>query len=107
MNAAIEKASKIPREEALKRVIKKVNDRVIFALTYHPGLPSISHILLKHWKSLVRNPDMQKVFPSPPMVAYRQPPNLKKTLVRTTLPSTKNRDQPNMIGTKKMETKTM
>ena len=54
---------------------------------------------------MVRNSDMEKVFPSPPMVAYRQPPNLKKTLVRTALPPEKTRGPNNLIGTKKCKQK--
>jgi hypothetical protein len=36
IKAAIEKAKNKERKEALKRVEKKKNERVVFALTYHP-----------------------------------------------------------------------
>ena len=100
VNAAIDKALNTPRIEALKKVVKNKTDRVIFAVTYHPMLPSISTILAKHWKSMTRNPDTLKAFPQPPMVAYRQPPNLKKMLVHAKLPST-SRDKRVQIGAHK------
>ena len=50
--------------------------------------------------SLVRNKEMLKYFPTPPMVAYRQPKNLKNTLIRTKLPQLK-RNQRHLVGNKK------
>ena len=41
VRAAIAKAMSIPREEALKRVIKVKNERPIFVLTYNPALPNV------------------------------------------------------------------
>jgi hypothetical protein len=32
----------IPRAEALKRVQKNLNERVVLAITYNPRLPSVS-----------------------------------------------------------------
>ena len=40
----------------------------------------------KHWRSMTRTPEALKSFPKPPMVAYRQPANLRKTLCHTKLP---------------------
>ena len=100
INAAIEKALKLDRNEILKKVIRKPNDRPIFVTTYHPALPGISSILLKHWKTLTRSTVGLRTFPKPPMVAYRQPANLKKTLVRTNLPPDK-RAQRLLLGSHK------
>ena len=55
IKAAIEKAKNKERKEALKRAEKKKNERVVFALTYHPKLPSISKILKTHWTTMCRN----------------------------------------------------
>ena len=100
IDSAIDRALKQDRLEVLKKVIKPKNDRVIFAVTYHPALPSISKMLKTHWTSLVRNKEMLKYFPTPPMVAYRQPKNLKNTLIRTKLPQLK-RNQRHLVGNKK------
>ena len=74
----------------MEKVTKKKNDRVILAVKYHPKLPSVSKILVKHWKTMTRDNEALDAFPKPPMVAYRQPPNLKSILCRAKLPNSKN-----------------
>ena len=86
IKAALEKAKNKDRQEALKRVEKKKNERVVFALTYHPQLPSVSKIIKTHWKTMVRDPEAKETFKKPPMVAYRQPPNIQRLLCRAKLP---------------------
>ena len=45
IDAAIDKARLIPRNEALKRVKKPAtSDRTVFVVTYDPRLPSITKI---------------------------------------------------------------
>ena len=60
---------------------------MVFVVTYHPALPSIANMVVKHWRAMTRIPEALKAFPKPPMVAYRQPANLRKTLCHTKLPS--------------------
>ena len=60
-------------------VIYRKADRVVLAIRYHPKLPSISKIIQKHWNTLVRDYELKKVFPNPPMVTFKQPPNLRST----------------------------
>ena len=86
VNSAIERALRVERSEALKKVTKKKNDRVMFTVTFNPRLPSISNIVNKHYKTMTMDLRMKKMFPSPPMIAFRQPGNLKKTLCRAKLP---------------------
>ena len=68
----------IPRTEALKKVIKTKDERPIFMLTYNPVLPSVAGMIKKHWKTLSFDTNLTKIFPKPPMVAYREPDNLRK-----------------------------
>ena len=49
VDQAFEKARKIPRSEAIKRVEKVKNEREILAVEYHPLLPSVSKTVRKHW----------------------------------------------------------
>ncbi len=65
------KALQTDGREALKKVNKKPNDRVICALTFNPKLPSVSNIIDKHWKTMTTDTKMLKMFPKPPMVAFR------------------------------------
>ena len=88
IDAAILRASAIPRSEALKRVVREKGDiRPVFAVTYDPRLPSITHLIRKHYRVMVANdPRLAEVFPHCPLVAYKRPPNLKELLIRAKLP---------------------
>ena len=79
---------------------KKKNDRVTFVVTSNLKLPSISGIVNKHWRTLTRNPEAKEVFPLPPMVAYKQPPNLRLTLCKATL-AQNSRSQRELVGYKR------
>ena len=68
----------VPREEALKKVQKRSNDRPVMVMTYHPGLPSVAKILKKHHSVMVsQSKILARAFPKPSIVAYRRPKNLK------------------------------
>ena len=95
INSAIQRALNITRHDALKKVEKSKNERVTFAITYHLQLPSISSILNKHWKTMTKDPRITritKIFQKPPMVALKQPSNLKKMLCHAELPAQRQRD---------------
>ena len=51
IDAAIDKARLIPRNEALKRVKKPAtSDRTVFVVTYDPRLPSITKIVFPNFQ---------------------------------------------------------
>ena len=83
---AISRVLKISRRGALKKVIKKKNERPVFVISYNPALPSVANILQKHWRVMATDPYLKKAFPQPPMVAFRRPKNLKENLVRAKIP---------------------
>ena len=93
VDRAIEKARKVPRSAALKKVPKnKKSERPVFPVVYDPRLPQVTSILTKHWRSMVsRNKHLEEVFPSPPLTAYKRQPNLRSILVRAALPKGKTR----------------
>ena len=104
IESAIFRASKIPRIEALKRVEKKPTDRVVFALDFHPALPSISKIIKSSWNVMIKDPYLKEVFPQPPMVAYRKPrmSSLRELLIRARVPPPKPlRPRRQQVGMKK------
>ena len=84
IDSALQKAKKVPRKAALKKVVKKVQTkRPVFAVTYDPRLPSITNLMAKHWRSMVsRNKYLGDVFPSPPLTAYKRQPNIRSHLIR-------------------------
>ena len=90
VNGAIEKILLLDRNQTLEKVPKKKNERVIISVKYHPKLPSVSKIIVKHWKTMTKDIEAKDAFPKPPMVAYRQPPNLKSVLCRAKLPKIKH-----------------
>ena len=83
----MEKARKIPRKEALQKVEKEHQQRPVFVIQYDPRLPSITGIARRHWRSMVsRDPNLQEVFPDPPLVAYKVAPSLRSKLIRAKVP---------------------
>ena len=104
VNAAIERALKVPRETALKKVEAASTERVVFVTDFHPALPSISSILCKSWRIMIKDPYLKEVFPEPPLVAYRKPKNssLREMLVKSKVPEEMpTRSQRQTNGTKK------
>ena len=102
IESSIERALLVPRDEALKKVNKKSTKRPVFVLNYHPALPSISQILRQAWRTMIRDPYLEKVFPKPPMVAYRKPrgSSLRDKLVKAKIP-TSSRTSRSKNGMKK------
>ena len=86
---AIQRASLVKRDDALIKVKKVKKDRMVLAITHNPMLPSLSKIAQKHWRTMAKDKHSLEIFPQPPMIAYRQPPNLKQTLCRAKLPTAK------------------
>ena len=69
---------------------KTESKRGILVLRYHPKLKSVSDIIKKHCTTMVKDPILQKIFPERPMLAFRQPPNLRSQLVRAKHPTKVN-----------------
>ena len=91
INSAINKARNVPRCEALKRVSKeKTTKQPVFAIQYDPRLPSIPAILKRHWRTMTQDPRLKEVFPVPPLVAYKRPPNIKDKVIRSKVPPPNN-----------------
>ena len=93
LDRSIDKVKKIPREAALREVIRpKETNRPVFPITYDPRLPSVTSILSKHWRSMAsRDKHLKEVFPAPPLTAYKKQPNIRSYLVRAALPKQPNR----------------
>ena len=83
---AITLVKTLDRQTHLQKVVKKTNDRIVLAITYNPKLPSLPQIVKKNWRTLAKDQNMKKIFPAPPMIAYKQPPNLRSVLCRALLP---------------------
>ena len=64
----------------------KHKGRVIAPFTYSPYLPGIGGVLHKHHQNMIfQHPELNDVFPAPPMAALRQTANLRHYLCRSRL----------------------
>ena len=93
IDSAIQRAKLITRKQALEKVPPKENKRVIFALEFNPQLPSISRILQSAWRVMTLDPKMKKIFPEPPMLAWKRPKSLRDQLVKAKIPDQIQRSQ--------------
>jgi acetolactate synthase small subunit len=82
IESGFSKASEIDRNDLLEYKEKKINKRVPLVITYHPSLEKISGIVRHHWKEMEKSETLTKLFPKPPVVAFRRPKSIKDTLVR-------------------------
>ena len=52
-----------------------------FVTTYNSGVPKLKEILTKNWSLITNNPNLARIFPSAPIVAYKKDKSLKDLLV--------------------------
>jgi peptide-methionine (R)-S-oxide reductase len=97
---SIEKASNLDQMEIIKKVDRTKADRVVLSLTYNPKLPSVSNIIKKHWQTLSRDLKAKEMSPQPPIIAFKQPPNLKSKLCQAILPKARQHQKRQITGTK-------
>ena len=85
---AIRKAKNISRVEALRPVVSVTKPRrSVFVTSYDPRLPNIQLIQNKHWRSMVsQDKYLGKVFPKPPIVAFKRPRNIRDIIIKAKLP---------------------
>ena len=104
IDAAIDKARKIPRNLAIQKVSRdqKKTSRPVLAITFDPRLPCIPQILKRHWRTMAKaDPHLAEIFPLPPLTAYRRPANLRNKLVRSKIPQEQTREKRNLPGMKR------
>ena len=77
----------LPREALLKYQTKSKSDRTPLVLTYHPHLRPINKIVKNLQHLLNKDQHFSKIFSTPPLISYRQPPNLKLLLTSASLPN--------------------
>ena len=71
------------REEFLFPKEQPQNERIPLVITYHHKFREISKILHKNYKTMITQaPNMKKIFPQPPMVAFKRNANIKDKIMR-------------------------
>ena len=77
IDESIQKASGRRREDCLQPTIKKKEDRVPLVITYNPNNPPLNKITKELLPILHSSDRMKKAVPTPPIIAYKRPKNLK------------------------------
>ena len=85
LKTQIQRASDIPRTDALANKPKTQTETTPFVITYNPALPNLAHIIHKHSNVLYSSDRCRNVFKNLPLVAYRRCKNISDILVRTQL----------------------
>ena len=76
----IDKALSFSRDTLLQYKPKLKSDRTPLVLTYHPNLKPIHKIVQNLQHFFKTDPHLDTIFPLPPLISYRQPPNLRLLL---------------------------
>ena len=75
------------REDLLNKEKRaKDEDTVPFVSTFHPKTQHLAQTIKKEWSTITANEKLAKIMPKVPLHAQRQPPNLKRLLVKNQLP---------------------
>ena len=86
VKSAISKARKIPRDIALRKVVKpKHTKRPVAVVSWDPRLPSIDKIQQKHWRSMTLDPYLKDLIAQPPKIANKRQKNIRNYLKRAKL----------------------
>eukprot|EP00061_Rhincodon_typus_P005892 g25956.t1 len=64
-----------------------MTDGVPFVIQYFPGAEKLRHVLCSLQHIINDDEHLTKIFPTPPLLAFKQPPNLKQTIVCCKLPN--------------------
>jgi len=93
IDQAFERARKIPRQEALKKVQRQNHSegKVTFVIPFDPRLPKISKITQNQFALMKKDPLCAKIFEKGVQVAYKRHNNIRDILCRATLTTIKNR----------------
>ena len=85
IDKGFERASRPSRETLLQYKKKKRNRRIPLVLTYQPSLGGLSQLVRCHWEEVKKHPKLSRIFPEPPICAFRRPKSLRDILVRSSL----------------------
>jgi len=68
------------------KIKPKTNKKILpFVMQYHPAVPNVKQILMKHWHLIEEQPLLKEIFKEPPLMSYKKGGSLKDILVRSKL----------------------
>eukprot|EP00061_Rhincodon_typus_P013903 g40569.t1 len=87
------------RNNLLRRQTQDMTDRVPFIVQYLLGMEKLRHVLHSLQHTIDDDEHLAKIFPKPPLLTFKHPPNLKQTIVRSKLPVLQDNINHNAIQT--------
>eukprot|EP00061_Rhincodon_typus_P004816 g23489.t1 len=76
---------------------KNCNDFLRRKIQYFPGAEKLHHVLRSLQHVINDNEHLAKIFPTPPLLTFKQPSNLKQTIVCSKLPNLQDNINRNTI----------
>ncbi|XP_067854732.1 uncharacterized protein [Heptranchias perlo] len=73
--------------DLLRRLTRYATNRVPFVVQYFPGAEKLRHVLRSLQHVINDNEHLAMAISTPPLLAFKRPPNLKQTIVHSKLPS--------------------
>eukprot|EP00061_Rhincodon_typus_P004102 g21750.t1 len=83
--------------DLLRRQTRDTSDRVPFVIQYFPEVEKLRHVLCSLQHIIDDDEHLAKIFPTPPILTFKQPANLKHTIVHSKLPSLQDNIDHNTI----------
>ena len=80
-----DKVYKVHRASLFTHREKPIDNHIPLVQTYHPTIVSTNKSVIKEWKLYSNINSANHLFCNSPVCAYRQPPNLKRMLVKSNL----------------------
>ncbi|XP_060688225.1 uncharacterized protein LOC132820238 [Hemiscyllium ocellatum] len=78
------------RNDLLRKQTRAATDRVLFVVQYSPGAEKLRYVLRDLQHIINEDEHLTKTFPTPPLLAFKQLPNLNQIIVRSKLPSSQD-----------------
>eukprot|EP00061_Rhincodon_typus_P004817 g23490.t1 len=85
------------RNDPLRRQTRDKSDRVSFVVQYFPGAEKLHHVLRSLQHFINDDEHLAKIFPTPPLLTFKQLPNLTQTIVCSKQPSLQDNIDHNSI----------
>ncbi|XP_072433467.1 uncharacterized protein [Chiloscyllium punctatum] len=76
--------------DLLRRQTLAATDKVPFVVQYFPGAEKLRHVLRDLQHIINEDEHLAKTFPTPPLLTFKQTPNLKQIIVCSKLPSSQD-----------------
>ena len=81
------KAAALQRHDLLSYKVKTPSKRIPLVFNFHPLIPRLARTLKQTFAPLTDEPTLSTIFSNPPLLALRQPPNLRRLLTSAKLPT--------------------